>query len=117
MLINITARHFKAPEKLKRFADNEIRRLERFYDGIIDCNMVMDYIQSNHSKHQVEIHLNVYGKVLKVSDLSDDMYKSIDRAIIKLERKLQKYKARIRGFSHKKAVRYVEESNLQYEEE
>lgn len=117
MLINITARHFKAPEKLKRFADNELHRLERFYDGIIDCNMVMDYIQANRSKHQVEIHLNVYGKVLKVSDLSDDMYKSIDRAIIKLERKLQKYKARIRGFSHKKVVSYVEENSSLYEEE
>ena len=117
MLLNITARHFKAPEKLKRFADNEIRRLERFYDGIIDCKIVMDFIQSNRSKHKVEILINVYGQVLKVSDLSDDMYKSIDRAIIKLERKLQKYKARIRGFSHKKAVSYVDGYSSLYEEE
>ena len=117
MLVNITARHFKAPEKLKRFADNEIRRLERFYDGIIDCNIVMDYIKSNHSKHQVEIHINVYGQVLKVSDLSDDMYKSIDKAIAKLERKLEKYKARIRGFSHKKAVSYAGGNSSLYEEE
>lgn len=117
MLVNITARHFKAPEKLKRFADNELHRLERFYDGIIDCNIVMDYIKSNHSKHQVEIQVNVYGQALVVSDLSDDMYKSIDNAVAKLERKLQKYKARIRGFSHKKAVSYVGGSSSLYEEE
>lgn len=117
MLVNITARHFKAPEKLKRFADNELHRLERFYDGIIDCNMVMDYVQSNHSKHQVEIQVNVYGQTLIVSDLSEDMYKSIDNAIAKLERKLQKYKARLRGFSQKKAVSYVGGTSSLYEEE
>lgn len=117
MQINITARHFKAPERLKKFAENEIRRLEKFFNGIIDCNIILDYIKSNQSKHIAEIHLKVYGQLLSVSEISDDMYKSIDKAIDKLERKLQKYKARLRGFSHKKAIDFVSNNSDIFEEE
>ncbi|MFC1555197.1 ribosome hibernation-promoting factor, HPF/YfiA family [candidate division KSB1 bacterium] len=117
MQINITARHFKATDRLKIFVNNEILKLEKFYKGIIDCNVVLDYIKAGHSKHLAEIHLNVYGNVLSSSVMSDDMFKSIDMAIDKLERKLQKYKARLRGFKHKKAVNIVTESAYSFEEE
>lgn len=118
MRISITARHFKAPDRLRKYAEVELYRLEKFYDGIVDCTIVMDYVKANHSKHSVEIHLNVYGQTMQVSEMSEDMYKSIDKAVSKLERKLQKYKARIRGHTHKKAIDYVEAGdNGFYEEE
>lgn len=117
MQVNFTARHFKASRRLKKFAENEIHRLEKFYDGIIDCKIVLDYVKASHSKHVAEVQLTVYGQVLSVSEISDDMYKSIDKAVNKLERKLQKYKNRIRGFSHRKVIDYVSNNSYLNEEE
>ena len=117
MQVSVTARHFKATDRLKKYAKNEIQRLEKFFDGIIDCNVVLDYIKSNQSKHVAEIHLKVHGRTLSVSEISNDMYKSIDYAINKLERKLQKYKARLRSYSHKKAVDLVANNSDIFEEE
>ena len=81
MQIYITARHFKASDQLKMFIDNEIKRLEKFYDGIIEVKVTMDYVKAAYSKHNAEIHVTVHGQILKAHDMSDDMYKSLDKNI------------------------------------
>jgi len=116
MQISITARHFKAPDRLKKYIENEITRLQKYFDNIIDCTVILDYIKSKNSKQSVEIHLSVYSQVLSVSATSNDMFKSVDLAVKKIERKLQKYKARLRTFSHKKVVEHVLEDDY-FEEE
>ncbi len=116
MQIYITARHFKASDQLKMFIDNKIQRLEKFYDGIIEANVIMDYVKATYSKHNAEIHLTVHGQILRAHEMSDDMYKSLDKALGKLERKLKKHKARVRNFNHKKAVELVLEDS-QWKEE
>ena len=89
MRITITARHSKASDKLKEFAEKEVRRLKKYYDGIIDCEIILDYVKINQI---AEINIGVYGTVLNSVVQSDDIYKSIDEAVTKLERQLEKYK-------------------------
>ena len=89
MRVNFTARHYKPSKRLKEYAQNEVKRLEKVYDGIVDCDIVLDY----QKEIQIaEILINVYGSKLKVSEKTDDIYKSIDLAVQKLERQLIKYK-------------------------
>ncbi len=116
MNIKITARHFKAPDRLKKYIENEVERLNKFFDNIIECDIVLDYIKASKSMQSVEMHLSVSGQVLSVKETSDDMFKSIDVAVKKLERQLKKYKGRTRSFNHKKAVEYVAEENYLEEE-
>jgi len=116
MKTTITARHFKAPEKLRKYAENEVMRLGRFFDKIIDCDIILDYVKANNSKHSAEINMKVYGQILSVSVMSDDMFKSIDQAVKKLERQLKKYKGRLRSFKNEKAVQYVVEDRFLEEE-
>jgi len=99
MRISFTARHYKAPEKLKNYAENKVKKLEKFFDGIIDCDIVLDYIKDQQI---AEIKINVYNNVLAATEQSDDVYKSIDNAVDKLERQLKKYKTKLRGDKHKK---------------
>ena len=40
MQIKFTARHFKASESLKDYAENEIQRLQKFFDRIVDCDVI-----------------------------------------------------------------------------
>ena len=89
MRLNFTARHYKSSPRLKEYAQNEVSRLEKFYDGIISCEVVLDYQKDIQI---AEVHLTVYGQILTVVEKSDDIYKSIDLAVQKMERKLQRYK-------------------------
>lgn len=96
MRVTFTARHFKPSDRLKTFAENEVQRLRKYYDGIIDCEIILDYVKSDQI---AEIVLGVYGTKLAVVEKSEDMYKSIGLAVSKLERKLKRYKGKL--FSHK----------------
>ena len=89
MRINFTARHYKPSPRLKKYAQNEVLRLEKFYDGIINCEIVLDYQKDIQI---AEIHITVYGQKLTVVEKTDDIYKSIDFAVEKMERKLKRYK-------------------------
>ena len=89
MRITFTARHGKASEDLKQYAENEVRRLKKYYEPIIDCEIILDYVKS---KQIAEINIGVYGKVLQSQVIKDDMRQAISEAVTKLERQLQKYK-------------------------
>ncbi len=89
MRINFTARHYKSSPRLKEYAQNEVSRLEKFYDGIISCDIILDYQKDIQI---AELNLTVYGQTLTVIEKSDDIYKSIDMAVQKMERKLKRYK-------------------------
>jgi putative sigma-54 modulation protein len=89
MRINFTARHYKPSKRLKDYAENEVQRLTKYYNGIIDCDITLDY-QKDIQIAQVSI--TVHGTRLNVTEKTEDIYKSIDKAVGKLERQLKRYK-------------------------
>ena len=89
MRTRFTARHYKAPASLKNFAEQEVQRLKKYYDGIIDCEIILDYEKQTQV---AEIILSVYGQRLTAVEKSEDIRKSIVLAVDKLERQLKKYK-------------------------
>ena len=102
MDIHITARHFRAHETLRTHAQESLKKLERFHRDIISAAMVLSYEKAIHSVKVVELHITVHGAVLKLLVKSEDFIKSIDAAIQKIERQIQKYKSKQRD--KKKAV-------------
>lgn len=102
MRLNLTSRHFKASPRLKEFVDGEVQRLKRYYDGIIDCEVILDHEKSMVKK--AEIILKVYGQRLTVVERSDDMKKSVALAVDKLERQLKRYKEKLRSRPRERAT-------------
>lgn len=109
MRVNFTARHYKPSERLKEYATEEVQKLERFYDNIIGCEIVLDYQKLSQI---AEIKLNVHGNTLKAIEKSEDIYKSIDLAVTKIERRLKKYKAKTTHFANKKITENIVEEVL-----
>ena len=107
MEILFTARHFKAHDTLRDYAHDAVRRLERYYDGIVRSDIILSYERSHNSLKVAEIHITVYGALLKAMEKSDDYHKSIDAAIGKLERQIQRYKSKL----HKKENSEVRKIN------
>lgn len=101
MRINITARRFKLSDDLKLYTEKTVRRLKKYYEPIIDVDIILSWEKKDR---MAEINITVYGTTLTAHERSNDMRKSIDRAVDKLERQLKKYKDKMRGFGHEKIV-------------
>lgn len=112
MRISFTARHFKSSERLKDFATDEVQRLKKYYDDILDVEIILDYVKQ---EQVAEIVAKVFGQRLAVAEKSEDMYKSITLAVDKMERKLLKYKEKLRHFDKERITENIE-SEIDVEE-
>lgn len=109
MRISVTARRFKLSEDIKDFTEEEVRRLKKYYEPILDVDVILSWEKQDRI---AEVNITVYGSVLTAHERSEEMRKSITRAVDKLERQLKKYKERRRGFEHEKlVVERIDEEN------
>ncbi len=96
MRITVTARHFKASEQLRSYAENEVKRLKKFFDGIVDAEVILTKERANRN---ASITLNVNNHSFVASESSENFYKSIDLAVDNLERQLKRFKDKLRAKS------------------
>ncbi len=89
MNIEITARHYEPSDRVKQHVEGELQQLKLFENLITSCKVILEKAKDGE---QVEITLRVAGKNLLTKVNSDDMIKSIDQAVSKLERQLKKFK-------------------------
>ncbi len=104
MNVYITARHFKAHETLRSYAFDAINSLENFFDGIVSADLILSYEKNKNSVKAAELLVKVQGATLKAMSKSDDYPKSIDAAVVKVKRQLQKHKSKVRK-KQKKIIR------------
>ncbi len=107
MRVKYTARHFKTSDRLKEFATTEVRRLKKYYEPILDVEIVLDYIKQ---QQVAEIIVKVNGTKLAVIEKSEDMYKSITLAVDKLERKVLKHKEKVRHFENQRITESIQDT-------
>jgi len=103
MNVQVTARRFKAHESLKDYAIKEVKRLEKFSDEIHKADVILSYERAHNSVKTAEIVLHLDGNSLLAKESSDDFKKSIDLAVVKLERQLRKLKTKV--IEKKRAVK------------
>jgi putative sigma-54 modulation protein len=99
MKIIVTARHFDLNENLNSYANNEIKRLEKYFDHIIESHLTMS-IEKN--RQIADLSAKVYGTVLTSKAKTYDMYIAIEQVVSKMESQIKKYKSKLKD---KKAVR------------
>ncbi len=94
MNITITARKFKAHDTLKEFINDEVLSLTKFNDDILDVDVILSYQNSKDSVKTAEIILQVPGHSLTAAETTDDFKKSINFAVEKIARQLEKLKTK-----------------------
>jgi ribosome hibernation promoting factor len=108
MDIHFTARKFKARDHVKVHAIASVKKLDKFYDGIVRSDIILSFERTPNSVKIAEINLHVHGSVLTAKEHSEEFSKSVDLAIEKLERQLTKYKTKLR-MKDKRTLRRVKE--------
>lgn len=105
MKVNITSRHYKAARKIKTYVSEKIEKVTRFHDRIVGCEVILE---RRHNQEVAEIRLKVSGKTLNIKEASEDMTKSVDLAVDRLERQLKKHKEKIRDHDRQKVTDVIQ---------
>ena len=92
MLIEFTARHFNAPDNIRSYAELEIQRLHKVFDRITQCQIIL--LHENNS-YITELNLSLPAHKLNVKETTDNLTKSIDRAVDKMIVRVKKVKEKM----------------------
>ena len=93
MRVQIQSIHFDADEKLTDFIEAKVKKLETFYDKIVDSEIYLkvDKNSSNENK-VVEIKMAIPGKSLFAKEQKDSFEAATNDAVEALRRQLKKHK-------------------------
>ncbi len=105
MNITITTRGYKAPHRLKKYIDEKMNRLERFSDIIMNSEAIISYEKLDQV---VEFKVKLKHKVIRVTEKSEDIFKSVDLAIDNVERQIAKAKDKLKDRNSIKIVENLE---------
>ncbi len=93
MNIEITSRHFTASEQLKELVNEKVKKIEKFNNEIISCNVILT--KENNSEN-VEIIAHAKGYDFISSENEDIFERSLTNAVYKISNQIKK--------QHEKAI-------------
>ncbi len=99
MNITITARGYKAPERLKQYVTDKMNKKERLYEGVFDVDVILSYEKLTQI---AEVKLHSANKLIIAKEKSDDIFKSIDLVVDNIDRQIKKYKDKQREHKNNK---------------
>ena len=101
MSLTITTRGYKAPERLKAYLNDKMKRLDRFNALIMDSEAILSYEKLDQI---AEFKIKTKIKTIIVKERSEDIFKSIDLGIDNVEHQVSKLKGRLKERANKKIV-------------
>ncbi|HEX7880844.1 MAG TPA: ribosome-associated translation inhibitor RaiA [Candidatus Eisenbacteria bacterium] len=92
MRLQITTRHYDLPTDLKGLTEERLTKLKRFFDAIMDVNLVLS--TEKHRNH-AEVVIRAGGHDWVGTAEAGDMRTAIDDAVDRIEIQLKKHKDRL----------------------
>ncbi len=94
MEVRIQSLNFDATEKLQSFIEKKVQKLERFYEGIAQVEVVLKVVKpetSNNKEAGIKVKPSSGGEFY-ASKICDSFEEAVDESLEALERQLVKYK-------------------------
>ncbi len=92
MIIEFTARNFQAPTNLREYAENEVQKIKKVFDRTTQCQIIL--IQEKNG-FTTEINISIPNRKLNVKETTDNVTKSIDRAVATMIQRVSKIKEKM----------------------
>jgi putative sigma-54 modulation protein len=98
MKIIVQGHGIEVTEPLREYAEKKIKKIEEFFGNIQKAELTLDYrkIENKSKSNVTEITVWASGKILRATSGESDMYASIDTAVDKIERQIEKYKDKLK---------------------
>ncbi|MDI6772460.1 MAG: ribosome-associated translation inhibitor RaiA [bacterium] len=97
MPVRVQGKHIAVTDALRAYAEQKLAKLPRYFDRVQDAQVVLSVARDSTRGRAQVVEVTVWcdGLVLRAEETSEDMYTSIDRAVDKLERQIEKFRSRI----------------------
>lgn len=92
MKVTLVAKNIELTPALKDMVEKKVSKLDKYFEGNVEAKATLT-VQKN--RHRVEIIIPFNGVLLRAEEVTDDMYKSIDKAEEKLVRQIVKQKTKL----------------------
>ncbi len=106
MDITISFRHIAPDEKLKKYVEEKLSRLQKYVEIPLDLHVVLSIERSYRQRVDVMFTLN--GVVINAHEVMDDIYAAVDKIIDKLEMRLKRYREKVKSYREGKPKRLEE---------
>jgi putative sigma-54 modulation protein len=95
--IRFQGKHIAVTEPMRAYVAQKLAKLPRHFNQVQDAQVMFTVARDRtHGRSQgVEITVWCDNLVLRAEEASDDMYTSVDGAVEKLERQIEKYRSRM----------------------
>ncbi len=104
-----TARHFKAHDSLKEYAEEESRKFAKIYDGIIKTEVILSFDKPENSIKNAEVIVHAKNNhTFTAKESTDDFMKSIIGSMDKVGTQIRKFKDKLTDHSGEKSVKNIE---------
>ncbi|MBN1879597.1 ribosome-associated translation inhibitor RaiA [bacterium] len=91
MQVTFTARHMEVSDSLRQHTLEKMDKLQKYMDLIVDADVTMSV---EKYRHKIEVKIKGQSGHVTGTEVSNDMYQSIDRVFDKLEKQLRRRKDR-----------------------
>jgi putative sigma-54 modulation protein len=99
--ILVNASDMEMTPHLKEYVEKKIGKLSRFVENLEEARVELKYdgsVRSDSDKHVAQMTIRGKNLLLRAEERSNDIYTSVDAALDKLHRRVEKFKGkRLRG--------------------
>jgi putative sigma-54 modulation protein len=92
MKFTFTEKKVQVSDDLRAYAERKIGKLDRFFK--IESEAFVTFV-IERGRHKAEVTINNNGMFYRVSEVTSDMYATIDSAVAAIESQIRKNKARL----------------------
>ena len=94
MKIKITGRHINVSEKLKEYAEKRISKIEKYFQQLIDIQLIF-YVEK--LDHVAELLINGDSVQFHAREKAADLFSAVDLLIDKMEKQIVRFKEKIQS--------------------
>lgn len=91
--LDVVGKNIDISEKVYSHIEKKLRKIDKFVDETNDVRIV---IEKQRHNYRVEAFFKIYEKNMLSSELTSDLYASIDGAIEKIEKQIRRFKTRFK---------------------
>lgn len=95
MNIIVNGRHLEITPALKNYAEEKIRKFEKYITNITEAVVTLSV---EKYRHKAEVLIKVNGFLIQAEGVTGEIYSSIDEVVEKLEKQVKKYKEKLHSY-------------------
>src|SRR5574344_796469 len=92
---NVRGENIEVTQAIREYAEKKVGKLERYFTEVPDATAHVNLKVYSDKTAKAEVTSPLSFLVLRAEETTDDLYKSIDFVVDKLERQVRKYKTKI----------------------